>query len=78
MLFTDLRLVDDLQAGIQIALEANKLRPGLPVLYTTGQGITDGMKALFVEASHLLPKPYTIDQLTAALAVVLGQGGTAE
>ena len=78
LLFTDLGLGDDLQAGIQIAQEASKLRPGLPVLYTTGQGITDGMKALFVETSHLLPKPYTVEQLTAALDVALRQAGAAK
>ena len=78
VLFTDLGLGTDLQAGIQIALEASKLRPGLPVLYTTGQGITDGMKALFIEASHLLPKPYTVEQLNAALGVALRQTGAAK
>jgi hypothetical protein len=39
------------------------------VLYTTDQGITDGMTALFVEKSAVLPKPYTVNQLQAMLTV---------
>jgi len=35
----------------------------LRVLYTTGNSITDKMKALFVKGSHFLCKPYTQDQL---------------
>jgi hypothetical protein len=42
------------------------------VLYTTGQTVTDGMKALFVEGAKLLEKPYTVDQLSTALTVHFG------
>jgi hypothetical protein len=31
--------------------------PGFRALYSTGQGVTDGMRALFVENSGFLPKP---------------------
>jgi DNA-binding NtrC family response regulator len=71
LLFTDLGLHQDLQAGLTAAQEAVKRLPGLPVLYTTGQGITDGMKALFVERNGFLAKPYTSEQLCIAVANLL-------
>lgn len=71
LLFTDLALHGDTQAGLALAQEIIKRLPGLPVLYTTGQGITDGMKALFVERFGFIPKPYTADQLCTAVANLL-------
>lgn len=68
LLFTDIGLHDDLQAGLRLGQDAKERVPGLPVLYTTGQGITDGMQALFVEPFGFLAKPYTADQLTTAVA----------
>jgi hypothetical protein len=47
-LFTDLGLHEDLHAGLKAAQELIKRVLSLPVLYTTGQAITDGLKALFV------------------------------
>ena len=67
LLFTDLGLHDDLQAGLTAAQEAVKRVPDLPVLYTTGQGITDGMRAMFVERNGFIAKPYTADQLHTAI-----------
>lgn len=67
LLFTDLGLGDDLQAGLTLAAEARNRRSDLLVLYTTGQGVTDGMKALFVEPYGFLAKPYTPDQLHVAV-----------
>ena len=68
LLFTDINLAADVAAGLvhpglELAQHANKLRPDLRVLYTTGAAVTDGMKALFVEGAELLPKPYDMDQL---------------
>lgn len=62
-LFTDIGLRDDLEAGLKLAKVAIERRPSLRVLYTTGQAVTDGMRAMFVERSAMLPKPYTVDQL---------------
>jgi DNA-binding NtrC family response regulator len=75
VLFTDLGFGNCLQGGIHLAVAARELRPGLPVLYTTGQGVTSGMKAKFVEPSGFLAKPYTTDQLTMALGNSLRQAG---
>jgi DNA-binding NtrC family response regulator len=78
LLFTDINLAPDLAAGLvhpglELAQQALKLRPGLRVLYTTGQGITDGMKALFVEGFDFLPKPYDLDQLVARVNDLLAK-----
>ena len=67
LLFTDLGLGDDLQAGLGLASEARRRRPDILVLYTTGQGVTDGMKALFVEPYGFLSKPYTPEHLEVAI-----------
>jgi len=71
-LFTDIELQGDVQAGLALAQAAFEKRPDLQVLYTSCHAVTDGMKALFVENSAFLPKPYTIDQLQAILSVDFG------
>ena len=62
-LFTDIYLKKAVSGGIELAHQAIKLRPKLRVLYTTGNSVTDKLKALFVEGAHFLLKPYTLDQL---------------
>jgi len=74
LLFADIALFADKQAGLELANQAVARQPTLKVLYTTAQTVTDGMKALFVEGSALLEKPYTVDQLSHALAVHFGIG----
>jgi DNA-binding NtrC family response regulator len=59
LLFTDIGLQQDLEAGLQLAKGIAARKPGLPVLYTTGQGVTDGMRAMFADPFGFLPKPYT-------------------
>jgi hypothetical protein len=39
------------------------------VLYATGQAVTDGMRAMMVENSAVLEKPYTVDQLQTSLSM---------
>ena len=72
LLFTDIELQGDVQAGLTLAQSAIERRADLKVLYTSCHAITDGMKALFVENSGFLPKPYTVDQLQAVLTVNFG------
>src|SRR5689334_2517460 len=57
LIFTDIGLQSDVQGGIMFAQEATR-KTKVPVLYTTGQGLTDGMQALFVERFGFLAKPY--------------------
>ena len=70
-LLLDIMLMDEPEAGLKLAQGAAKVRPGLPVLYTTGRGVTDGMIALFVQPCGFLAKPYTGDQLIIAVAELL-------
>ena len=72
VLFTDIGLTDDAQAGLELAKLVRERHPQMKVLYSTGQTITDGMKAMMVEGSTVLEKPYTVDQLQAALTVHFG------
>jgi two-component system cell cycle sensor histidine kinase/response regulator CckA len=69
LLFIDLNLQGDAEAGLSLAVKAAAMRPGLRVLYTSGLGVTDGMIALFVENSAYLPKPYTVEQLGTILSM---------
>ena len=71
LLFVDIGLYEQREVGLDLAKEALERNPELKVLYTTGQPVTDGMKALFVKNSALLTKPYTVDQLQAILVVKL-------
>jgi DNA-binding NtrC family response regulator len=75
LLFTDIRLGPGvgaglMHAGLELAQQAVELRPELRVLYTTGYGITDRMKVMFVPGSEFLPKPYDINHLVAKIAAL--------
>ena len=70
-LFTDVYLKKAVLGGYELAHEAIKLRPKLRVLYTTGNSISEKMKALFVEGAHFLRKPYTQYQLQDCFTALL-------
>ena len=70
-LFTDIYLKTAVLGGCELAHLAIKLRPKLRVLYTTGNFVTDKMKALFVEGTFCLPKPYSEQQLRGSIANLL-------
>jgi len=70
-LFTDIYLKTWVLGGCDLARQAIKLRPKLRVLYTTGNHVNDKMKALFVEGTQCLPKPYTQYQLQGCFAALL-------
>jgi DNA-binding NtrC family response regulator len=72
VMLTDIVLLGNAQAGLDLAKDAVKRRPDIKVLYTTGQAITDGIKAMMVKGSAVLEKPYTVDQLQTALLWHLG------
>ena len=63
LLFTDINLKSEVLGGCELAHQAIKLRPQLRVLYTTGNFVTDKMKAKFVDGTQCLRKPYTPHQL---------------
>ena len=68
LLFTDLGLGDQTDGGLAVGQSMANSRPGFPVVYTTGRGVTDGTAKLFVEPSKFIPKPYTDQQLVGAAA----------
>lgn len=72
LLFSDMGLRGDLHAGLALAKQARERQADLGVLYTTGQAITDGMKAMMVEGAAVLEKPYTVEELQTALASHFG------
>lgn len=72
-LFTDIYLKSSVHGGCDLALQAIVLRPNLRVLYTTGNTITDKMKALLIEGTHFLSKPYTQHQLHDSVKEMLAK-----
>lgn len=70
-LFTDIRLKTAILDGYELAQQGIRLRPKLRVLYTTGNPLTDEMKALFVEGAHFISKPYTPRQLQDSIEGLL-------
>ena len=70
-LFTDIYLKDFVLGGCDLAHQAIKLRPGLRVLYTTGNSMSDKMKALLIEGAHFLRKPYAQYQLQNSVEELL-------
>ena len=66
-LFTDIYLKALVHGGCDLAHQAIALRPKLRVLYTTGNSMTDKMKAMFADGSHFLRKPYTQHQLQTSV-----------
>lgn len=70
-LFTDINLDTALFGGCDIAQQAIKLRPTLGVLYTTGNLVSDELRARFVEGADCLRKPYTLVQLQSSIASLL-------
>jgi DNA-binding NtrC family response regulator len=73
VLFIDLSLGGDLEAGLRVAQEARAARPTISVLYTTGAGVNAGMKAMFTEPYLFLPKPYNVEQLTKSVTYLLAK-----
>jgi DNA-binding NtrC family response regulator len=71
VLFVDIRLGSDHEAGLKLAQVAKESRPELCVLYTSGEAVNDGMKALFTKPSLFLPKPYTSEQLNKSISYLL-------
>ncbi len=63
LLFTDIRMPGSID-GWQLAERARDLRPGIPVVYTTG--FTDDSPRL-VDGSRLFKKPYKAEAVIASI-----------
>ena len=73
-LFTDIRLKSSIHGGYEVARMAVEIRPGLPVLYASGNSLADAATGLVLEGAHFLPKPYSEDQLKISIKKMLGAG----
>lgn len=73
LLFTDIRLPESDLGGFELAEKARARDPKLKVLYTTGEAITDGMKAMYVDGGVMLVKPYTAPELAEAVKKVFAE-----
>ena len=71
LVFTDVELNEHREGGVMVGELLGQSRKSVPVLYTSGRSLTDGMQALFVGRSSFLPKPYTAHQLVEAVADLL-------
>lgn len=71
LLFADVELGNHKEGGLTLGKLVGEGRTGTAVLYTSGRPATEGMQMLFVERSTFLPKPYTAEQLTDAVAGLL-------
>lgn len=67
VLFSDV-VTPGTRSGVDLAHECRRLRPGLPVVLTTGYS-EEGARAENIE---VLPKPYSLDALFRALAAAIG------
>jgi DNA-binding NtrC family response regulator len=70
-LFVDIRLAAVALGGYDVANRAVGMRPGLPVLYTSGSPLTPAMTDQFVAGGQFLQKPYSSDQLEACMGELL-------
>jgi CheY-like chemotaxis protein len=66
LVFTDLELGHDAEGGTTVGELVNRQCPGIPVLYTSGYART---------CTPFLPKPYTGQELTKAVAGLLRAEG---
>lgn len=72
LLFTDVVMPGGIN-GPQLAMEAKRLRPGLPVLYTSGYTENAIVHHGRLDAGvHLLNKPYRLQELAQIIRLVLG------
>jgi len=71
LLFSDVIMPGRL-SGVDLVREARRLRPGLPVLLTTGYS---ERTVAAVADVQVLAKPYRLDDLTAAIAKALPEEG---
>jgi len=73
LVFTDIALGDQKEGGLQVGQIVRQARSGVPILYTSGMTLTDGMQSLFVPPCEYLPKPYRDDDLLSATTRLLAE-----
>jgi CheY-like chemotaxis protein len=67
LVLTELEFAGDRDAGIRLAIEARKRWAEIPIIYTSGSGVSPSAAVLFVQQSTYLQKPYGPRQLADAV-----------
>ena len=70
-LFVDIRLDGSEANGCDVADQALDIRPGLPVIYTSGSAPPGVLSGHLAVGSRFLAKPYSYAQLESTLGEVL-------
>lgn len=70
-LFVDIGLNARALGGCEVAERAIDLRPGLRVLYTSGNPLTADLARHFVAGGHFLEKPYSFERLVRSVDELL-------
>jgi DNA-binding NtrC family response regulator len=71
LVFTEIAMQTDVHGGLVLAQRAVQLQPTVPVLYTTGRGVTYEMRSRFVPRFGFIGKPYGAKDLIRAVANAL-------
>ena len=71
LVFSDVMMPDGM-SGIEVARAVETVRPGLPMLLTSGYTAQRIVPASFSDKLRLLPKPYTQAELSRAVKDVMG------
>ncbi len=71
LVFSDVMMPDGM-SGIEVARAVETVRPGLPMLLTSGYTAQRIVPASFSDQLRLLPKPYTQAELSRAVKDVMG------
>jgi len=70
LLFTDVTLPDI--SGVDLAAQILKVKPGIPVIYTSGYSDNEDLRGLLSKAEHcFIQKPFTNEGLLRKIAEVL-------
>jgi DNA-binding NtrC family response regulator len=71
VLFSEIDLKDDALAGVRLAKQAARRRPGMKLLYASERHGTEGLKPLLGATAGVLEKPYTVGELNKELSAQL-------
>ena len=69
VLFSEVKLKGDGLAGVRLAKQAARRRPGMKIVYVAEHEATDGLKSLLATPAAVLAKPYCVGDLKNAVGM---------
>ena len=69
VLFSEIKLKGDALAGLRLAKQAMRRRPGMKIVYAAEHEASDGLKSLLAAPAVVLSKPYRVGDLKNAVAM---------